>query len=88
MRLRGKLRPRKQQNQKWHPPQCCSFSLCAQCVRNEVGMSQKKLDMMASQIEEDEDELLESGNESEDYETDEDTSDDEYDDADYEDTED
>ena len=75
-----------QQNQKWHPPQSCSFSLCAQCVRNEVGMSQKKLDIMASQIEEDEDELLESGNESEDYEdTDEDTSDDEYDDEDYED---
>ena len=25
----------------WRPPHACSFALCSQCIRNEVGMSMK-----------------------------------------------
>ena len=65
----------------WRPPHRCAFSLCSQCVRNEIGMSQKYLEMMKLAVDEDEDELIET--EEEEFNEGTDSSDAEYDDEDY-----
>jgi len=66
----------------WHPPNRCAFSLCATCVRNEVGMTQQHLQMMASHIDEDIDELIDSGDDGFVDFDDENSDDDDYDDDD------
>ena len=60
----------------WRPPHACSFALCSQCIRNEVGMSAVFLASLASHVEEEEGEFIDSDEDYDDYTTDEDDYDD------------
>ena len=62
----------------WRPPHACSFALCSQCIRNEVGMSAVFLASLASHNDDDEDEFIDEDEDYNDYTTDEDDYDDDY----------